>query len=140
ESVRQLVAYIRSLSRAPAAARPDPVAGEALFGGPRAIVVKTRDGREIRGLRRNEDTFSLQIVDASGQLHLLDKAALVPGDAAPRLSDAELQNVNAYLLALPGPGLTYERIRSAASEPQNWLTYWGDYHGTHYSRLASLNA
>ena len=25
-----------------------------------------------------------------------------------------------------------------ASEPQNWLTYWGDYQGTHYSRLNSI--
>ena len=31
------------------------------------------DGKEIRGVRRNEDTFSLQMVDATGQLHLLDK-------------------------------------------------------------------
>jgi alcohol dehydrogenase (cytochrome c) len=141
ETVRQLVAYIRSLSSVPAnAARPDPAAGEALFHGPRAIVAKTRDGREIRGLRRNEDTFSLQIVDASGQLHLLDKATLVPGDFAPRLSDAETQNLNSYLLTRQAPGLTYERIRGAASEPQNWLTYWGDYHGTHYSRLTTINA
>ena len=27
-------------------------------------------------MRRNEDTFSLQMVDADGQLHLLDKAKL----------------------------------------------------------------
>src|SRR5207249_12232014 len=30
------------------------------------VVVKTRDGREIRGLRRNEDTFSLQLMDKIG--------------------------------------------------------------------------
>ena len=35
-----------------------------------------QDGREIRGVRRNEDTFSLQMVDATGQLHLLDKLKL----------------------------------------------------------------
>ena len=38
--------------------------------------VKTKDGREIRGVRRNEDTFSLQMIDTSGQLHLLDKRTL----------------------------------------------------------------
>ena len=43
---------------------------------PATVVVKTRDGREIRGVRRNEDTFSLQMIDASGQLHLLDKTTL----------------------------------------------------------------
>ena len=29
------------------------------------VVVKTQDGRDIRGVRRDEDTFSVQIVDAS---------------------------------------------------------------------------
>ena len=67
---------------------------------PATVVVKTRDGREIRGVRRNEDTFSLQMVDASGQLHLLDKlqlasvavenTSLMPGDYATRLSAAEI--------------------------------------------------
>ena len=38
----------------------------------------------------------------------------------------------------PAPDLTYERIRRAASEPQNWLTYWGDYQGTHFSGLQQI--
>src|SRR5258708_39093800 len=38
-------------------------------GAPLTIVAKMKDGREIQGVRRNEDTFTLQIVDASGQLH-----------------------------------------------------------------------
>jgi alcohol dehydrogenase (cytochrome c) len=38
----------------------------------------------------------------------------------------------------PGDGLTFERIRHAASEPQNWLTYWGDYQGTHHSALQHI--
>ena len=138
-AVRQLVAYIRSLATSPPVTRGEAAAGEALFRGPLAIVAKTRDGREIRGLRRNEDTFSLQIVDASGQLHMLDKATLVPGDYAPRLAEADSQNLNAYLLSLQGVGLTYERIRRSANEPHNWLTYWGDYHGTHYSGLNAIN-
>lgn len=39
-----------------------------------------------------------------------------------------------------GAGLTYERLRDAASEPQNWLTYWGSYQGTHYSPLPQITA
>ncbi len=46
---------------------------------PVTVVVKTQDGREIRGVRRNEDTFSLQMIDASGQLRLLDKLTAVIG-------------------------------------------------------------
>src|SRR5207302_376790 len=69
-------------------------------GGPLTIVAKMKDGREIQGVRRNEDTFTLQIVDASGQLHLLDKMklaevrhenrSLMPGVYASRLSHDEL--------------------------------------------------
>ena len=36
-------------------------------------------------------------------------------------------------------GVTFERLRRAASEPQNWLTYWGDYQGTHYSGLRQID-
>ena len=37
-----------------------------------------------------------------------------------------------------GAGLTYERIRQSAAEPHNWLTYWGNYQGTHYSALQQI--
>src|SRR6266446_1264765 len=40
--------------------------------------------------------------------------------------------------AIPG-NLTFERLRNSQSEPQNWLTYWGDYQGTHYSSLKQIN-
>ena len=78
--------------------------------GPVTIVVRTQDGREIRGVRRNEDTFSLQIVDASGQLHLFDKLtlasvvvenrSLMPGDYAQSLSPADIDHLVAYLRTL----------------------------------------
>ncbi|HLQ77011.1 MAG TPA: PQQ-dependent dehydrogenase, methanol/ethanol family [Terriglobia bacterium] len=35
--------------------------------------------------------------------------------------------------------LTYERLRNAQAEPQNWLMYWGNYQGTHYSSLKQLD-
>src|ERR1019366_331905 len=34
--------------------------------------------------------------------------------------------------------VTFARLKNAHAEPQNWLTYWGDYQGTHYSRLDSI--
>ena len=34
----------------------------------------------------------------------------------------------------------YERIRSAAGEPGNWLTYSGTYNGLRYSALAGITA
>ena len=124
------------------------------------VVVKTRDGREIRGLRRNEDTFSLQLMDAAEQFHLLEKRALaevryeeksmMPDDYGRRLSAAETDNVVAYLKTLRvrdlakvaaqqiTGGLDYGRIRNSGREPHNWLTYWGDYQGRHYSALKEI--
>ena len=124
------------------------------------VVAKTRDGREIRGLRRNEDTFSLQMMDAAGTFHLLEKKglaevryeekSLMPDDYGRRLSAPEMDNLVAYLKTLrvrdlaktaAAPitgGLDYERIRNSSREPQNWLTYWGDYQGRHYSPLKQI--
>jgi PQQ-dependent dehydrogenase (methanol/ethanol family) len=137
---------------------PGPAGGGR--GGPSTVIVKMRDGREIRGVRRNEDTFTLQMVDASGQLHLLDKTtlaevrnenrSLMPADYASRLSAAEIQNLVAYLVTLKGRdidktanaaipgGVTAERLRNSDAEPQNWMHYWGNYQGTHYSALKEI--
>src|SRR5262245_1495953 len=65
EALRQKILNPAAPFAAPAAGR----AGAAGRGGaglrPLVIVARTKDGREIRGVRRNEDTFSLQMVDAS---------------------------------------------------------------------------
>ena len=37
------------------------------------------------------------------------------------------------------PGLTFERLGNASGEPQNWLTYWGDYQGRHFSGLKQID-
>jgi PQQ-dependent dehydrogenase (methanol/ethanol family) len=144
---------------------PQPPVPGARGGGrgappPVTVVARTQAGREIRGVRRNEDTFSVQLVDASGQLHLLDKLklasvtvenrSLMPGDYAVRLSPAEITNLVAYLHTRNGRdlsktitqpiagGVTYERLIKAKAEPHNWLMYWGDYHATHYSPLNQI--
>jgi len=144
----------------------NPAAGTTARGSrggatPATIVVKTNDGRELKGVRRNEDTFSLQMVDLSGQLHLLDKRALAsvavderslhPSDYKTRLSESDVTNLVSYLLTLRGRdlaktaqvppvpgGVTYERLLKSKAEPGNWLMYWGDYQGTHYSGLSSI--
>jgi alcohol dehydrogenase (cytochrome c) len=133
-------------------------------GGPArpvTVVVKYRDGREVRGVRRSEDTFSLQMIDATGKLHLIDKTtvsgvrvdtmSLMPAYAG-RLSDEEVTNLVAYLATLrerdttktaaghiPG-GISYERLVAAAAEPQNWPMFWGNYQGTHYSALKQITS
>src|SRR5262249_10580755 len=128
--------------------------------GPLTIVAKLKNGSEIQGIRRNEDTFTLQIVDSSGQLHLLDKAtlsevryenrSLMPADNASRLNAQELQTLVTYLGSLKERdiaktaaasirgGVTSERLRDSDKEPQNWMHYWGNYEGTHYSALKQI--
>ena len=36
--------------------------------------------------------------------------------------------------------VTYERLRYSDREPQNWMHYWGNYQGTHYSALKEITA
>jgi PQQ-dependent dehydrogenase (methanol/ethanol family) len=139
---------------------PNTAAPGGFGRGPNVIIVRTREGREIQGVRRNEDTFTLQLVDTSGELHLLDKTkllqvrtenrSLMPADYASRLSAPELQDLLAYLSTLkerdiaktaaatiPG-GVSFERLRNSDAEPHNWLHYWGNYQGTHYSALKQI--
>jgi len=124
--------------------------------GPSITTVQFPDGRTLRGLARNQDTFTLHLADPTGKLHLLDKRKVTvttaPGSFMPpaKLTPAETTDVIAYLKSnaardfnktrqapLPG-GLSFDRIRNSAAEPHNWLTYWGDYQGTHFSTLAQI--
>jgi PQQ-dependent dehydrogenase (methanol/ethanol family) len=125
---------------------------------PATVIVKTKDGHEYRGAEKAVDAFSVQMIDTAGKYHSFEKAelaefrteakSLMPDDYSRRLSGAEIQNLVAYLKSLDGsdvaklaagPGLTWERIRDAAKEPQNYLTYWGDLSGRHYSTLNQIN-
>jgi alcohol dehydrogenase (cytochrome c) len=138
----------------------DPASAAGGRDGPSTVIAKMRDGREIRGIRRNEDTFTLQMVDAIGQLHLLEKSdlaevrnensSLMPADYASRLNAQELQSLVAYLGTLKARdpnktanavitgGVTYERLRDSDKEPENWMHYWGNYQKTHYSALKQI--
>ncbi len=121
------------------------------------VEVRLPSGQILRGAKKNEDTFSIQLMDEHEKLHMLLKRN-VTEIKAPRkslmpatdMTGAELDNVIAFLKN-PGPepappewkpaadlNVTYARLKNASAEPQNWLTYWGNYQGTHYSRLASI--
>ncbi|MFN7982104.1 MAG: PQQ-dependent dehydrogenase, methanol/ethanol family [Vicinamibacterales bacterium] len=104
----QVVSYIRSLAPAPGVPAPTRVS------------VRTRDGRELRGIRLNEDTFSLQLADDSGAWHFVDK-----------LTNEDVR--------VDQTTVTPARLERASAEPQNWLMYWGDYQSTHYSGLSQVN-
>jgi cytochrome c oxidase cbb3-type subunit 3 len=75
--------------------------------------VTLRDGRTVNGVVRNEDNFSLQLQDAHGAFHLIDKAAatainrsaqpLMPADYRQRLSDAEIDHLVRFLAQMAAP-------------------------------------
>jgi len=118
----QVASYLRSLAAPADPRRP-------------VVVARTQDGREIQGVRVNEDTFTLQVIDASGGVHTLNKQTLSELRVEPTLVlPAE------YVRRAPGSaGLSTERLVNAAAEPHNWVTYWGDYGGRHYSALKQID-
>jgi putative heme-binding domain-containing protein len=77
------------------------------------VTVVTRDGKKIRGLRKNEDTFSVQIMTGDEVLRSFLKRevtdvtaepeqSLMPAYGPERLSDAELTDLVRYLRTLRG--------------------------------------
>jgi putative heme-binding domain-containing protein len=77
----------------------------------RSVRGVTRDGKVVTGRRLNEDTFSVQLIDADEHLVSLAKADLkeytvIKTSAMPsyrtKLSTAELGDLVAYLLTLDG--------------------------------------
>lgn len=133
-----------------------------MYRNSNTLVAETSSGKVVRGVRVNEDPFSVQMTDASGTLHLFQKSdlkslhveqrSLMPDDYGKRLTPDEVNNLVAYLKSLDGSGapavlgaerglqgLTYDRLRNAPSEPQNWLTYWGDYGARRFSSLNQIN-
>lgn len=108
----------------------------------------------VRGIRKDEDTFTVQLFDARRKWHFLDKRKVTIRQTPaphPALNASEADDVIAYLFKakLPqfGPAqwtpdpsfhVSFERLKNAAAEPHNWLTYWGDLRGTHYSGLKQI--
>jgi putative heme-binding domain-containing protein len=95
--------YLREALVKPAASHP-----------PGYLVVRAVPvtGAEVHGIRVNEDVFWIQIRDASGNVHTLEKSALtrldreIDGTLMPsyeaRLSPAQLDDLVAYLGTLRG--------------------------------------
>jgi len=72
------------------------------------VTAVTADGKEIRGVALNEDNFSVQMMDASEQIYLLDKDKLrsfkktresfMPVYSPELLSDKDLDDIVAFLI------------------------------------------
>jgi cytochrome c oxidase cbb3-type subunit III len=75
-----------------------------------SVTVVTADGKEIKGVTLNEDSFSVQIMDAGEKIHLLEKDKLrsfqksrqsaMPKYTEDVLSDKELEDIVAFLISV----------------------------------------
>ena len=78
--------------------------------GYEAVTLVTRDGQKIRGVKKNEDDFSIQIMDtrerlqgylkASLQQVIQEKGSVMPAYGVDRLSDKDLDDLLSYLRSL----------------------------------------
>ena len=74
------------------------------------VTVVTADGKQIKGVALNEDNFSVQVMDSSEQIHLLEKdklrsfqksrESLMPPYNAEALSDKDLGDIVAFLASV----------------------------------------
>ena len=82
-------------------------ASASLTSGFETVALVTRDGQTIRGTRKGEDAFSVQIMDARERLQgylktnlrevTRDKKSLMPDFGPDRLSDQDLDDLLAFL-------------------------------------------
>ena len=94
-------AYLRE-----AIVKPEAVVPEGYL----LVRARTRDGKVIQGIRCNEDSFTVQLKDASGTYHSFRKADLAEYERlagksampAYRLNAAELDDLVAYLASSRG--------------------------------------
>jgi len=76
------------------------------------VTVVTKDGQRIRGVKKNEDVFSIQVMDTRERIQgymksnlqdiIYDKSSLMPVFDPGRLSDSDLSDVVGYLMTLRG--------------------------------------
>lgn len=74
------------------------------------VTVVTTDGKEIKGVTLNEDSFSVQLMDASEQIYTFEKGKLrsfsesrtsmMPAYDTSLLSDKDLNDIVAYLVGV----------------------------------------
>jgi alcohol dehydrogenase (cytochrome c) len=129
--------------------------GTAAF---RAVTVRLRDGRSIRGLARNESPFDLQLLGVDGELHLLVKEQVAEVVREPSLmpkvdaTPGEMRDLVAYLAGLGADPLANATLAGVAetgtgipfrdvAQPRTdaWPTYHGHESGNRFSGLDQIH-
>ena len=82
------------------------------------VTIVTKDGQKIRGIKKNEDAFSVQVMDMRERIQgylksnaevTLEKNSLMPAFDAKRLPDSDLTDLVGYLRTLRGGDFTTVR-------------------------------
>jgi putative heme-binding domain-containing protein len=107
-SVESMIESVRNPSR-----RLAPGLLEATKSFPQeyeTVTVVTAEGKTITGVTLNEDSFTIQLMDLSEKIHMLDKdklrsfkksrTSLMPAYDAAQLSDKDLGDIVAYLISV----------------------------------------
>jgi putative heme-binding domain-containing protein len=76
------------------------------------VTLVTKDGQRVRGAKKNEDAFSIQLMDTRERLQgyvksnlqevIYEKDSLMPAFGTARLNDADLTDLVGYLTTLRG--------------------------------------
>jgi alcohol dehydrogenase (cytochrome c) len=122
------------------------------------VSIVTTAGKHLTGVRINEDSFTLQLRLPDQQFAVFHKSELLSLTRLKKslmppyqLAEKDRDDLLAYLVSLRGGaaeppsdfrvagGVTYGRLLHALDEPQNWLTYWGDYSAVRYRTLNQID-
>ena len=111
---RRAASYLRQAVLDPGSVRSKGMQGIMLNGFAENLPVSVveKDGREVRGLRINEDSFTIQVRDANGKFYSFRKTDVVNIDKQfkrslmpsykDRLNAADTDDLVAYLFSLKG--------------------------------------
>ena len=124
------------------------------------VTIVTKDGQRIRGVKKSEDVFSIQIMDTRERLQgylksnlqsvTIEKESLMPAFTPARLNDGDLNDVIGYLTTLrgadtiaasasgPGGAVAPQDLLNGLKDPTKWLTHSGEYNGNRHSPLTQL--
>ena len=118
------------------------------------VEARLASGATVFGIKKSEDTFTLHLMDEQRKWHFLNKreATIKNSDQPhPALTPKENDDLLAFLVkaeqvyepdAIWKPAadfnITFARLNNSQAEANNWLSYWGDLRGTHYSGLKQI--
>ena len=132
-------------------------ASAVIAPGYQLVTLVTRDGTRIRGARKNEDAYSIQIMDTREDLKgylkselrevIAETKSLMPD--FQRLSDRDVNDLVGYLKTLrgngtasvpelSGAGVTSRDLLDGYKNVARWLHYSGDYTGQRHSPLTQI--